>query len=380
MRSQLTHMKKRVRILLVTAALVLWGVNSGLASPGYEVKLPQGIPADLWAYFVPRTNPMTASKVELGRELFFDKRLSADGSVSCASCHDPRFAFADGKPVAEGVNGRRGTRNSPTLLNAMFNSGQFWDGRVETLEAQARLPLIHPDEMGNGSHEEVVGRLSAIPEYGKRFREVFSGPVTIDSLARALAAYERTLVSGNSPFDRFMAGDRNAMSESAFRGLGLFRTKARCAVCHTLNQFSNQVSPFLTDHLYHNTGVAANDPEFDRLARRAMSAGNHTELARFDRKTVLGRYLVTGNSLDIGSFRTPSLRDVELTAPYFHDGSAGALSDVVRFYVRGGNTNINRDWELQPLALDESEQADLIEFLKALTSDDTRRMVEAHNR
>jgi cytochrome c peroxidase len=370
------RMKRLSLAGLIAVGLLVWIFDRSQASAGYEMSLPQGIPPELWSYFIPRDNPITPAKIELGRDLFFDKRLSIDGTVSCSSCHDPKLAFADGKQVAEGVYGRRGTRNSPTLLNAMFNSGQFWDGRAVSLEEQAKLPLINPDEMGNRSHEQVVARLRVIPEYVTRFREVFGSPVTIDSLAKAIATYERTLVSGNSPFDRFMAGDHTAMSERAWRGLALFRTKARCVACHTLNQFSSLFSPFLSDQLYHNTGVAANDEGFTQLTRRAASMESIGDLAKADRRGSLGRFLVTGNSLDIGAFRTASLRDVELTAPYFHDGSARTLADVVRFYVEGGKANAHRDWELQPVNLDEVEQLELIEFLKSLTSDDTRKMVE----
>src|SRR5262249_15444610 len=170
-----------------------------------EFTPPRGIPVDVWAYYVPKENPLTRSKVELGRELFFDKRLSSDNTVSCASCHDPQLAFTDGKRVSEGVGGRLGTRNAPTILNAMFNSGQFWDGRAATLEEQAKLPFINPDEMGNSSHAEVVGRVKNIESYNDKFRRVFNSDVTIDSIAMAIAAYERTLVSANSPFDRFIA-------------------------------------------------------------------------------------------------------------------------------------------------------------------------------
>jgi cytochrome c peroxidase len=357
-----------------------------VATSGFEMKLPRGIPPDLWAYFVPNDNPMTHPKVELGRKLFFDPRLSADGKISCATCHDPKLAFTDGKRVAEGIRGRLGTRNSPSLLNSMFNTGQFWDGRAVTLEEQAILPLTNPDEMGNESLAEVVARIGAMSEYAAAFRQVFGGPVSSDRIAKAIAAYERTLVSGDSPMDRYIAGDTEAMSESARRGLGLFRGKARCGICHSFNlNFGTGASfPFLTDGNYRNTGVAANFSGFDELAKRAMAASRDqtgratAELAGHQQAGHLGRFVVSGNTLDVGAFRTPSLRNLGLTAPYFHDGSAATLEDVVKFYVKGGNTNLNRDWQLEPVPLSESEQADLVEFLKASTSDDARRSPESN--
>jgi cytochrome c peroxidase len=367
-------LKSQIVIVLGFLLTIIARAND---STRFDLKLPLGVPAELWEYYIPKDNPMTPAKVELGRQLFFDKRLSADGTVSCATCHDPQRAFSDGKKVAEGIRGRRGTINAPTVLNAMFNSGQFWDGRVESLEAQAKLPLINPDEMGNESHEQVVARLQAIPDYVKQFREVFANPVTIDGVAQAIAAFERTLVSANSPFDRFSAGDANALGAAAQRGLALFRGKARCNVCHNINQ----AFPFLTDQQYRNTGVAANDPAFESLSQKAsqlaktgLTAARLETLSRQPGATSLGRFLSTGNVLDIGAFKTPSLRDIELTAPYFHDGSADTLADVLRFYTRGGNLNRYRDWQLEPVNLTESEQSDLIEFLKSLTSDDARRL------
>src|SRR5262249_7143192 len=229
------------RLILISALGVLLPVlvsaaDTTVRSSSYEIKMPRGIPRDLWEYFVPRDNPMTSAKVELGRRLFFENKLSADGSVSCSSCHDPRRAFTDGKKVAEGIAGKQGTRNSPTLLNAMFNTGQFWDGRAGSLEAQARLPLINPVEMGNRSLDEVVERLARVPEYKSEFERVFGGPVTIDAISKAIAAFERTLLSGDSPVDRYLAGDLNALNESARNGLMLFRTRARCGICHAFNQ------------------------------------------------------------------------------------------------------------------------------------------------
>jgi cytochrome c peroxidase len=348
----------------------------------FEFKLPLGISRDVWTYFIPKDNPMTAEKVALGRELFFDKRLSADGSISCADCHAPERAFTDGKRIAEGIGGRTGSRNSPTLLNAMFNTGQFWDGRAESLEAQARLPLVNPDEMGKQTDEQIIARLRALPDYTNRFGRVFGRPITMDAVARAIAAFERTLVAGNSPFDRYQAGDSNALGSAARSGMILFRGKARCNVCHTINQGLGAY-PFLSDGNFRNTGVAAVATGFAAVSRRAMQVASDfkpallAELNKQPDSQLLGRFLVTGNTLDIGAFRTPSLRNVELTAPYFHDGSAATLADVVKFYVKGGSENAFRDWQLEPVDLSEDEQRDLVEFLRALTSDETRRSFEA---
>jgi cytochrome c peroxidase len=248
----------------------------------------------------------------------------------------------------------------------MFSTGQFWDGRAGSLEEQAKLPLTNADEMGNPSHDAVVARLGAIPEYTRSFKEVFGGPVTADVLAKAIAAFERTLVSADSPVDRYLAGDLNALSDSARNGLGLFRGKARCGVCHAFNQnfAAFATFPFFTDGNYRNTGVAMNFTGFNALARRALAASRDesskaiADLTRQERAGELGRFVISGNALDIGAFRTPSLRNIGLTAPYFHDGSAATLEDVVRFYVKGGNENPNRDWQLEPVPLTESEQRD----------------------
>jgi cytochrome c peroxidase len=369
----------RVFALTIIIVLVLTGltvaVGASSASDRLYLNVPLGIPTDLWNYCIPANNPLTAAKIELGRRLFFEQRLSADNSVSCSSCHDPRLAFADGKKTAVGIGGRHGARNSPTVLNAMFNSTMFWDGRVDSLEAQAREPLINPDEMGNKSHDQVIQKLAAIPEYAEQFQTVFGGPVSLDSLSKAIAAYERTLVSANAPFDRFLAGDRKALSDGAQRGFNLFRTKARCSVCHSLNQSF----PFFTDGNYRNTGVAANFGNFPELSRQATALSlesSNSLMSVLDKqqgKSELGRFITSGNALDIGAFRTPSLRNVELTAPYFHDGSAATLADVVRYYVKGGNENATRDWELQAVGLSDQEQRDLIEFLKSLTSDEAKQ-------
>ena len=377
--------KLKLLVILVALALpaLVRGGDSANESERAGVRMPLGIPGELWSYFVPNGNRMTAAKIELGRQLFFDKRLSSDGTVSCATCHDPALAFTDGKRVAEGIAGKRGTRNSPSLLNAMFNSGQFWDGRATSLEAQALLPLINSNEMGNSSHAEVVGLLQRTPEYAGQFREVFGGNVTVEGIGKAIAAFERTLVSGNAPIDRFIAGDRDAISPAAQRGFALFRGRARCSVCHTVNQ----AFPFLSDQNYRNTGVATSGPGFEALAARATRAVRSSdpaaalrELSKDTATSELGRFMVSGSPLDIGSFRTPSLRNVELTAPYFHNGSAATLKDVISFYSKGGGDDPRRDWELQPLGLTDREQDDILEFLKSLTSDDARSAAQESKR
>ena len=375
-----------IGVLAVLMPALVRASDSNEGSSSAIIKMPLGIPVELWAYFVPNDNPITAEKIELGRKLFFDARLSADGKVSCASCHEPGRAFTDGRKVAEGIGGRLGTRNSPTLLNAMFSTGQFWDGRAGTLEQQAKMPLTNLDEMGNRSLDEALAKIATLPEYVGGFQQVFGGAVTIDGFAKAVAAFERTLVSANSPLDHYLVGDVNALSESARNGLILFRGKARCGVCHAFSQnfAAFATFPFFTDGNYRNTGVAVNFSGFNVLARWAMAAARDDSgeaivaLSKHEGAGELGRFVTTKNTLDVGAFRTPSLRNVELTAPYFHDGSAATLEDVVRFYVKGGNENPNRDWQLEPVPLTEVEQRDLIQFLKALTSDDARRLVAAH--
>lgn len=356
-------------------AVALLGVTQktfsiDLARELVRTAIPLGLPLDIWDYYIPRSNPQTPEKIELGRKLFFDKRLSSDGSVACATCHDPNMGFADGKPVAEGVAQKRGTRNSPTLLNVLFNSGQFWDGRADSLEDQAVLPLTNPLEMGNPSLDGVVARISALPEYSQPFRAAFGDLPTITNLAKAIASYERTLVAGDSDFDRYFAGDQAAIADSAKRGFALFRGKGRCSRCHTFNE----QMPLFTDFAYHNTGVAARHPRFEHLARLAYAATDTPHAAKvIDRLSAeeggdeLGRMSFSYLVFDLGSFRTPSLRNVALTAPYFHDGSAGTLADVVRFYNEGGKPNLNREWDLNALSLSEAEQRDLVSFLETLT-------------
>jgi cytochrome c peroxidase len=326
-------------------------------------ELPRGLPADLWEVLVPPDNPVTPEKVALGRQLYFDKRLSLDGTISCASCHDPAQGFADGRRVSDGIGGRKGARNAPTVLNAMFNEFQFWDGRAASLEEQAKGPMTNPVEMGFASHADLVLGLRATRVYDAEFQKIFGREMNIEDVVAAIAAFERTVVSGDSDFDRFMAGDNAALSESAQRGWDLWNGKARCNTCHPFGD----ATPNFSDNKFHNIGVAAKELDFTSLARQAAAVADPAQLAFHPGHTELGRYVVTRQPKDIGAFKTPGLRDVALTAPYMHDGSEATLVDVVSFYDRGGEPNPYLDGGIVPLKLTEQEKKDLVAFMESLT-------------
>jgi cytochrome c peroxidase len=356
--------------------------DSASGAQKFAVSLPKGLPADLFAQLVPKDNPLTAEKVALGEKLFFDKRLSVDNTISCATCHDPATALAEANMVGIGIQNKKGARNSPSVINAMFNESQFWDGRAPTLEEQAKLPIINSIEMGMKDHAMVVGKVRELAEYKPLFAAAFGNEgINIDTIAKAIASFERTQLSGNSPFDRFIAGDGKAISESAKRGWELFNGQARCISCHAFNTSS----PFFSDFKFHNIGVAAKDQNFSALARQARQLiGSNAnakdlidELALKEGFSELGRFLVTKQPRDIGAFKTSMLRDIELTAPYMHNGSEKTLLDVVKFYDKGGELNPNLDGGMRPLKLKDSQMDDLVEFMKSLTSDDTRRKMKS---
>ena len=341
-------------------------------------QLPRGIPQTLWRKRIPVTNPMTAEKIALGEKLYFDKRLSASGSVSCALCHDPANAFTDQEALSTGASGNPGTRNAPTILNAMFSERLFWDGRAGSLEEQAKQPLTNPAEMGMGSYDLVVARVSSIPEYQKTFRRVFgSRPgITIETIAKAIAAFERTQLSGNSQFDRFITGDVTAITEAQKRGWKLFSGKAKCIECHSYSTDS----PFFSDFKFHNTGIGMTSSKFEVLADRAghvTQKVSAAELAHHTDFSELGRFLVTRQPADIAAFKTPTLRDIELTRPYMHSGAFKTLLDVVRFYNQGGEKNPFLDKKMQPLGLSDAEMSDVVEFLRSLTSDDVLKKAQS---
>ncbi len=298
-------------------------------------KIPLGLPA----LQVPVGNPMTPEKVELGKMLYFDKRVSKDGTISCATCHNPKEGWSERKATSLGIHEQRGGRNSPTVINAAYAAAQFWDGRAATLEEQATGPVENPIEMGN-TMEAVVAQFSKIPDYQERFQKVFGTGVTKEGFAMAIAAFERTVLSGNSPYDRYQKGDKQALTDAQIRGLDLFDGTG-CADCHK--------PPLFSTYEYRNAGVGMDQAKPD-----------------------IGRQEVTGKESDRGRFRIPSLREVANTAPYFHDGTAKTLEEAVALMARGGKDNPNLSPEMEAIRdakLTEQDQKDLVEFLKALSGD-----------
>jgi cytochrome c peroxidase len=333
-----------------------------------------GVPVELTREAIPADNPQTPEKISLGQRLFFERRLSVDGTVSCSTCHDPQFAFADRKPLSVGIKGRVGQRNAPTILNALYNKTQFWDGRVNTLEEQAANPIVNAFEMGDPNLDAAVAQIASVKEYQQAFQRVFGRPPNGPDLLRAFASYERTQLSFNSPFDRFIAGDNNAIDASAKRGWELFNTQARCNKCHALTDTQRDVTVF-TDNDFHNIGIGIIRHNVVGLARQAEQLIKSGDTAAIDRAAIqtdmsaLGRFLITKKQKDTASFKTPDIRNVLVTGPYFHDGSQATLWDVIDHYNKGdGLQNPYLDEDIQPLALTETDIDDLVAFMASLTS------------
>ena len=356
----------------VAASFALAGAQatSPLAEPKSEKQA--GFPAALYSWVIPPDNPQTPAKIALGKALFFDDRLSADDKISCDHCHAPAKGFTDQLPTSMGIRAQFGQRNAPSVLNAAFNVAQFWDGRAPTLEAQVAGPVTNPVEMGMKSTDDAVAKIKAIPEYRKQFQDVFGHDVTFADIERTIAAYERTQVAFDSPFDKFIGGDPSAISDSAKRGFSIFNGKGRCMSCHAWNP----TQPLFTDQKFHNIGVSAHKSDFVPLARKALdtlskSGGNPQEIDKLaigSDLSGLGRFLVTKQPHDIGAFRTMSLRNLLVTQPYFHDGSQVTLWDTIDHYNKGGVQNPYLDGGIVPLGLTEAEEDDLVAFLASLTS------------
>ena len=355
-------------------ALDVVAIREYLSNPAnhdtLSVELPEGLSAGKGAIYIPENNPLTRAKIELGRQLYFDKRLSKDATVSCADCHHPAAGYGANTQFGVGVKGQLGGRNSPTSMNRILSKAQFWDGRADSLEAQAVGPIANPIEMGN-THDAVVKFLAANDGYRLQFEKVFGAAPNIDNVGKAIAAFERTIVTGSSPYDHYeplrkfeeafaeqledleefkeddsanyekyvslkKASDENPMSESAKRGRDLFfSAKSNCSACHVGANF--------TDELYHNLGVGM-------------------EAAKPD----LGRYEQTKQEKDKGAFKTPTLRNIEHNGPYMHDGSQKTLEEVVEWYAKGGHANPYLSDKIKKLDLTAQDKADLVEFMKAL--------------
>jgi cytochrome c peroxidase len=365
----------RIGLLLAAGLLLAGGAVAGETS---EAAPPLGLPP----VPVPEDNPQTAEKIALGDKLFNDKRFSSTGEVSCATCHDPEKAFTDSPlKTSEGVNKLTGTRNAPTVVNAAYMNTQFWDGRSPSLEDQALHPPVNPVEGGLADHEPILEIVRTDPEYVKAFEGVFGKTgegITMDEVTKAIAAFERTQVAGNSPFDRyFYGGEKNALTDAQRRGFELYVNKGRCVSCHVIEQ----TQATFTDGRFHNVGVGINDIQKDvpELAHEYIEAGitgDDVDIAVLSdkRSSELGRFAVTTDFDGLGAFKTPTLRNTAVTAPYMHDGSIETLRDVIVHYNNGGVTNegdpVNDflSGGIRPLDLTEEEIDDLVAFMDALTS------------
>jgi cytochrome c peroxidase len=292
-------------------------------APSTEARFPEP-PLGLDIFMpIPEENPLTPERVAIGRRLFFDRRLSADGSLSCATCHDPARAFSDGRPVASGLHRARGTRNSPAIINRGYGSVFFWDGRANTLEQQVMEPILDPKELGLVSAKNLETRVR----------------MPAKTVAAALATYVRTIRAGGSRFDRYLAGEVNALTPQEKFGLTIFRGKGGCVGCH--------VGPLLSDEQFHNTGIAWRNGAYHDA----------------------GRMTVSGRLEDLGAFKTPTLREIQRTAPYMHDGSLATLEDVVDFYSRGGPPDVRLDPLILRVNLTSKEKRALVAFLQSLTGE-----------
>ncbi len=322
---------------------------------------------------IPIDNPQNANKIELGKKIFHDRRFSADGTISCATCHQPEKAFTDGLSRARGLDHIEGPRNTPTLINSAYYHGLFLDGRRDSLENQALDPIFNPIEHGLRNPSALLTIINDDNHYQKLFAQSFGiqpQSITETHLAKALASYERTLVTGNSAFDRyFFKSQRQALSASEARGLRIFRRKANCTNCHEISWDH----ALFTDNRYYNIGVgfkrisAKLGAYIQSLSVEKLQSSPLTDLE----KSELGRFNVTRVLQDIGKFKTPSLRNIALTAPYMHDGSFKTLEEVIDYYNKGGEKNPYLDPAIFPLNLSELEKADLSAFLKTITSPHT---------
>lgn len=355
--------KSVIGLIVILPAVFLW--NAALA---VEIIGIPPIP-------VPANNTQTPQKIALGKALFTDRRLSADGTVSCSHCHRPNHVFTDGLSVARGTGGLKGIRNAPTLVNSVFYTSFFHDGRKVSLEEQALDPFVTPFEHGLKDHQHVLAVIEKDPNYSAAFEKVFGVSVkeiNIEHVTKAIASFERTLISGNSAFDRYQyGGEKQAMSASEIRGMRVFRRKGNCGNCHEIGW----ESALFTDNLFYNLGVGYEriQPIYSTLMKELKASMKENRSPDYSmlseaQRAELGRFNVTHVLSDLGRFKTPTLRNIAVTGPYMHDGSLKTLEEVVEFYDKGGVINPRLDGGIFPLKLTEQEEADLLAFLRALTS------------
>jgi cytochrome c peroxidase len=339
-------MQSRVKHFGLIAITLLISLAATATPQAFDLKIPLGLVPPK----VPENNPLTQDKVELGKRLFFDQKLSLNGRMSCAICHVPEHGFADFLPFGFTVIGGNLARNTPTIINAALSDYQFWDGRASSLEGQVEA-VYHRAADTSIDINDIVVKLRESPDYVVEFKKVFNSPPTKENLCQAIASYERTALSGDTRFDRYYYKDEpSALNLEEKIGLAVFMGKGNCNACHLVVKptNANPGAALFIDQKFHNLGVGA-------YSFKRMKDG--------------GRYLVTGDLKDIGKFKTPNLRNCELTSPYMHDGSLATLEDVVDFYDRGGNKNMNLDPLMKPLHLTEKEKKGLAAFLKTLTDE-----------
>ena len=375
-----------IRISIVMALAVLALCGSALAGTTVPNEPPLGLPPIPW----PEGSPPDAEKVALGDKLFHDARFSSTGTISCSTCHLADNAFTDSPlQVSEGINQLTGTRNAPTVVNTVYFETMFWDGRSPSLEDQALHPFLNPVEMGLETHDPILEIVRTDPDYVKAFDAVFGvrgDQVTMDEVTSAIAAFERIQVAGNSPFDRWYFTGAASLTESQQRGFDLFVNEGRCVSCHRVEQ----TQALFTDNRFHNIGVGINDIQADVpdlagafLAAEATLAEVDVQVLTDARTSELGRFAVSRGFDDLGSFKTPTLRNIAVTAPYMHDGSLVTLREVVEHYNNGGVTNegdaVNDflSGGIRPLNLSEDQIDDLVAFMEALTSPQFEELTDA---
>jgi cytochrome c peroxidase len=372
-------MKRTLFGLILAAGLAAKAV---LAADAATAKPPLGLPP----VPIPADNLQTPEKVALGDKLFEDKRFSSTGQVACATCHDEKKAFTDSplrtsEGIKKGGKALTGTRNAPTVVNSAYFDVQFWDGRSPSLEDQSQHPFLNPVEMGLKDHQPILKIVRSDPAYVKAFEQVFGkkgAQVTMKEVQQAIAAFERTQVSGNSAFDRyFYGGESGALTDAQKRGFDLYVNKGRCVSCHRIEQ----TQALFTDNRFHNVGVGINDIQKDVpvlagefLQAKATLAEVDVKVLGDKRTSELGRFAISRDFEGLGAFKTPTLRNVAVTAPYMHDGSLKTLKDVVTHYNLGGVTkegdpvNDFLSGGIRPLNLTDQEVDDLVSFMEALTS------------